>query len=250
MSGLYGNVTGGFGMPKMVEVVDGNGNTLIGTVTDSAVVFDATREDVKVGKIFASNDGVQEGIDTKTYRTTQASRAILPGESFSIPLVSNDRYNYTKFQAMIAKFNITIDDSVSVNKIVFNDAVYDVNSTAKLSNVAKNTLTKSIDLNITNSTSDTYVIHYSTYKEELNMVERRYGFKYAVVRTNGLCVEVQDTTDYVLDPLYVPIENEHLPYLLKYYHPIPETVTSFSDFEGGKWYYDAEFTQEVPELNA
>lgn len=166
MSGLYGNVTGGFGMPKMVEIVDGNGNTLIGTVTDSAVVFDATREDVKVGKIFASNDGVQEGIDTKTYRTTQASRTILPGESFSIPLVSNDRYNYTKFQAMIAKFNITIDDSVSVNKIVFNDAVYDVNSTAKLSNVAKNTLTKSIDLNITNSTSDTYVIHYSTYKEE------------------------------------------------------------------------------------
>lgn len=249
MSGLYGNATGGFGIPKMVEIVDGNGNTLVGTVTDSAVVFDATREDVKVGKMFASNDGVQEGIDTKTYRTTQASRAILPGESFSIPLVSNDRYNYTKFQAMIAKFNITIDDSVSVNKIVFNDVVYDVNSTAKLSNVAKNTLTKSIDLNITNSTSDTYVIHYSTYKEE-NMVERRYGFKYAVVRTNGLCVEVQDTTDYVLDPLYVPIENEHLPYLLKYYHPIPETVTSFSDFEGGKWYYDAEFTQEVPELNA
>lgn len=166
MSGLYGNATGGFGIPKMVEIVDGNGNTLVGTVTDSAVVFDATREDVKVGKMFASNDGVQEGIDTKTYRTTQASRAILPGESFSIPLEDNDMYNYTKFQAMIANFNITIDDSVSVNKIVFNDAVYDVNSTAKLSNVAKNTLTKSIDLNITNSTSDTYVIHYSTYKEE------------------------------------------------------------------------------------
>lgn len=166
MSGLYGNATGGFGIPKMVEIVDGNGNTLVGTVTDSAVVFDATREDVKVGKMFASNDGVQEGIDTKTYRTTQASRAISPGESFSIPLEDNDMYNYTKFQAMIANFNITIDDSVSVNKIVFNDAVYDVNSTAKLSNVAKNTLTKSIDLNITNSTSDTYVIHYSTYKEE------------------------------------------------------------------------------------
>lgn len=166
MSGLYGNATGGFGIPKMVEIVDGNGNTLVGTVTDSAMVFDATREDVKIGKMFASNDGVQEGIDTKIYRTTQASRAILPGESFSIPLVSNDRYNYTKFQAMIAKFNITIDDSVSVNKIVFNDAVYDVNSTAKLSNVAKNTLTKSIDLNITNSTSDTYVIHYITYKGE------------------------------------------------------------------------------------
>lgn len=250
MSGLYGNATGGFGIPKMVEIVDGNGNTLVGTVTDSAVVFDATREDVKVGKVFASNDGVQEGIDTKTYRTTQASRAILPGESFSIPLLSYEMYNYTKFQAMVAKFNTTISDSISVSKIVFKDSVYNVNSTTKLSSVTKNTTTKSIDLNITNSTSDTYVIHYSTYKEDNNMVERRYGFKYAVVRTTGLCIEVQDTTNYILDPLYVPIEDEDLPYLLKYYHPIPESVTSFSDFEGGKWYYDAEFTQEVPELNA
>lgn len=166
MSGLYGNATGGFGIPKMVEIVDGNGNTLVGTVTDSAVVFDATREDVKVGKMFASNDGVQEGIDTKTYRTTQASRAILPGESFSIPLLSYEMYNYTEFQAMVAKFNTTISDSISVSKIVFKDSVYNVNSTTKLSSVTKNTTTKSIDLNITNSTSDTYVIHYSTYKEE------------------------------------------------------------------------------------
>ena len=59
--GLYGHVAGGFGMPKMIEITDDNGNTLIGTVTDSEVVFDATRDDVKIGKIFASADGVQEG---------------------------------------------------------------------------------------------------------------------------------------------------------------------------------------------
>lgn len=81
------------------------------------------------------------------------------------------------------------------------------------------------------------------------MAERRYGFKYARVRADGLCVEIQDTTNYILNPLYVPIEDEYLPYLLKYYHPIPESVTSFNDFNG-KWYYDAEFTREVPELNA
>ena len=69
------------------------------------------------------------------------------------------------------------------------------------------------------------------------MATRRYGFKYATVRENG-----------ILDPYYIPIEDDSLPYLLKYYHPIPETVTSFDDFQG-KWYYDAEFTQEVAELN-
>ncbi len=166
MSGLYGNPCGGFGMPKMLEIVDDNGNTIIGTVTDSEVIFDATRDDVKVGKIFASADGVQEGIDTRTYRTTHASKTILPGEQFSIPLDDYEKYNYTKFQAMIAEFNTTQYDSVSVVKISLNDAVYDVNSTIKISDVTKNSSTKSIDLNITNNTNNTYVIHYSTYKEE------------------------------------------------------------------------------------
>lgn len=80
------------------------------------------------------------------------------------------------------------------------------------------------------------------------MSTRRYGFKYAIVRDNGLCTGKQDTTDFILNPHYVPIEDDSLPYLMKYYHPIPETVTSFDDFHG-KWYYDAEFTQEVAELN-
>ena len=80
------------------------------------------------------------------------------------------------------------------------------------------------------------------------MSMRRYGFKYAVVRENGLCIEIQDTTDFILDPFHVPIEDDTLPYMLKYYNPIPASVTSFDDFHG-KWYYDAEFQNEVPELN-
>ena len=64
----------------------------------------------------------------------------------------------------------------------------------------------------------------------------------------GMCIEVQDITNYILDPLYVPIEDDTLPYFLKYYHPIPESVTSFSDFQG-KWYTDSTFQTEVPELN-
>lgn len=75
-----------------------------------------------------------------------------------------------------------------------------------------------------------------------------YGYKYAVVRESGLCTMVQDTTNYILDRLYVPIEDDDLPYLMKYYHPIPDVVTSFDDFQG-LWYSDSAFTTLVPELN-
>lgn len=76
----------------------------------------------------------------------------------------------------------------------------------------------------------------------------RYGYQYAIIRENGLCTGAQDTTNYILNRLYVPISNIDLPYGLKYYYPIPEIVTSFSDFQG-KWYYDADHQNEVAELN-
>lgn len=164
--GFYGNATGGFGMPKILEIVDDNGNTIIGTVTDSEVIFDATRDDVKVGKIFASADGVQEGIDTRTYRTIHGTQIVPAGGNFSIKLSDYELYNYTKFQAMIATFNTTQLNSTSVMKVSLNDAVYDVNSNVKISDVTKNSSTKSIDLNIVNNSGNSCVIHYAVYKEE------------------------------------------------------------------------------------
>lgn len=75
-----------------------------------------------------------------------------------------------------------------------------------------------------------------------------YAYKYATLRSNGLCDGVMDTTNYILRPDYVPIEDDTLPYLLKYYYPMPESVTSFDDFYG-KWYYDEAHQNEVAELN-
>ena len=79
-------------------------------------------------------------------------------------------------------------------------------------------------------------------------MERRYAYKYAIIMDNGLCYATEDSTNYILRPTYVPIEDDSLPYLMKYYHPIPDTVTSFADFQG-KWYTDSTFQIEVPELN-
>lgn len=166
MSGLYGNATGGFGNPKTYILTDNNGKEITGVLVDNVTVFDATPEDVRVDKVFASDEGVQTGTDTKTYRTVIGSKLILKGESFSIKLDKYDGYNYTKFMAMISSFNTTESDSTSVSKVSINDAVYNVNSTTKLSNVTKNSSTKSIDLNITNNTNNSCVIHYSTYKGE------------------------------------------------------------------------------------
>lgn len=167
MSVVYGCPAGGFGMPKLIEIADGNGNTFIGAVTDSEVALDATRADVKVGKMFAANEGIQEGEDTKTYRTTIMNYLIFPGENYSIPLSQYDQYNYTKLNCMIAKFNTAISDSTAVEKVVLNDCVYNVNSTVALSSVIKNKETTSIDLNIANDTEYTYVVYVATYKEEV-----------------------------------------------------------------------------------
>lgn len=66
---------------------------------------------------------------------------------------------------------------------------------------------------------------------------KRYGYYYARIQLEtGLCVEVQDTTNY-LDPEeypeYIRIPEYNEAYLLKYYNQA-----------NGKWYTDAAFQNE------
>lgn len=78
-----------------------------------------------------------------------------------------------------------------------------------------------------------------------------YAYKYAVIDLSlgGLCLEVADTSAYILNPTHIPIETYEIDYTLKYYYPIPETVTSFADFQG-LFYLDAAHTQPFEEGNA
>lgn len=165
---IIGKMCGAYSpLGKTFVLQDENGNDLVtGVVTDSAKVFDANVADVKIGKTFASGEGVKVGEDTKTYRTTHATYLVTPGAKFSIPLSQYDKYNYTQFQAMISVFNTTVFDSVSVEKISVYDSVFNVNSSNAISSVTKNIDTKSIDLNFTNDTDNVYIINYNTYKEE------------------------------------------------------------------------------------
>lgn len=165
MSGLYGNVAGGFGNPKTYILTDNNGKEITGVLVNNVTVFDATPEDVRVDKVFASDEGVQTGVDTKTYRTTMASRVIKPGESLSIPLTYYNAYDYTKFQGVIVLHNTSYSTTVNTIGVTVGDSVFSID-TSKLASITKNAETKSIDFNIVNTTTNTYEIFYSTYREE------------------------------------------------------------------------------------
>lgn len=50
MSGLYGNATGGFCNPQTYILTDGNGKEITGVLVENVTVFDATTDDVRLGK--------------------------------------------------------------------------------------------------------------------------------------------------------------------------------------------------------
>ena len=70
---------------------------------------------------------------------------------------------------------------------------------------------------------------------------RRYQYYYAVIRANGLCTRIEDTTDYYDSeewPDWISIPEYNRAYLMKYYNRAD-----------GKWYTDASFTTLAEGLN-
>ena len=165
---IYGNPVGGALNAKTYELQYNGGTTpIMAVVVDEEKVFDATANDVRTGKKFATNSGVVVGTkDIPAYRTIQGISVVAPNENFSILLKKYTQYDYTKLQCLISKFNTTFDDSVAVDRVVIGDKVFAVNSTTPLSSVTKDAATQSIKLNITNNTSDTFLLRYFTYREE------------------------------------------------------------------------------------
>lgn len=59
---IYGNIVGGSsGFAKTYVIEDMDGNTYTGVVVDDIILFDATPEDIKAGKVAASDMGVIVG---------------------------------------------------------------------------------------------------------------------------------------------------------------------------------------------
>lgn len=164
---INGNMVGASMLtPKSLILEDENGNSFVGVTVGEETVFDATPADVRINKTFASDDGVQVGENTITYRTAYCNALVKPGSPYSIPLSDYDQYDYTKLQCVVVLKNTKLSDSFGAEKVVIDDGVYLVGSTEKLATVTKNDVTKSIELNLTNNTDSSQYIRCFTYKEE------------------------------------------------------------------------------------
>ena len=129
------------------------------------VELTATANDIRLGTTAVTEKGVTEGAkDIPSYHTEQGVRAIRENSQFVLPFRTN-QYDYTKLQAMTAPFNNSLSESVAVDRIVIEDAVYLPGSTEPISTVTKDDENKSINFGIMNGDSPS-VIRYFTYREE------------------------------------------------------------------------------------
>lgn len=166
---IYGNPVGGSLNAKTYQI-ECNGGTveIMAVVVDEETIFDADVNDVRAGKVFATNNGVKVGTrNIPAYNTCAGYRIIAPNEEFKIVLSASDLYDYTKLQCIICPFNTSISDSVAADRVVIDGNLYEVNSSTVLSEVTKDATEKAIKLGITNDSSSSYIIRLFTYKEEL-----------------------------------------------------------------------------------
>lgn len=162
---IYGNTVGGSGggFGKTFIIQDAAGNELVGVVVDKQVVFDATANDIRLGKVAATQNGVTTGEkEIPIYNTNAGSKVIDNGSKFVLYMKN---YDYTNFQAIVCLFNTSLSNSVAAEKVVIDNNVYPVKSTVADAAVTKNDDLTQIDFGITNNTGSPCLIRYVMYKE-------------------------------------------------------------------------------------
>lgn len=164
---IFGNPVGSYThLGKTFTLIDESGAEYTGVVVENEQKFTATDNDVRKDIVYASNEGASVGTKViPAYHTTEGAKLITVGSDFKFVLSDYDAYDYTKLQVIICAYNSSLTDSVSAEKISINDSVYNVGSTNVLSSVTKDSTNKAIDLGISNTGSNSYVIRYFTYKE-------------------------------------------------------------------------------------
>ena len=143
---------------------DENGNEVTAVFVENETVFDATADDIRIGKTAATGSGVVVGTKViPAYHTEEGYSLIPTGSAFTIPL--DELYDFTKLQAVICPWSGSVSGSVAAEKVSIDENVYAVNSTESLSTVSRDSENKEINLGITNESGSLYLIRYFTYKE-------------------------------------------------------------------------------------
>lgn len=153
-------------VPKTYILEDPGGGEVVGVLVEQETIFDATENDVREGKIFASELGVKTGTKViPSYNTTEGIALAPAGSICSITLRHHDLYKFTKLQALICEFNSSINNSVATVMVSVDGNVYETRSTEVVALVTTNDATKTINLGVKNKTDKPLIIRYFTYKE-------------------------------------------------------------------------------------
>lgn len=167
MAIIVGNSVGGVAPLKTLILEDPSGLEIIGVVTESEQVFNARPQDIRIGKIAVTDNGVVEGTNTITYRTESGFRLIEPGNRFSIPFQNYDQYDYTKFQCSIVKYSSDYTNNAESLGVSIGNNIFSTSTTEILGAITPDLSNKSIDLGFDNTTAYSYFIFYFTYREEV-----------------------------------------------------------------------------------
>lgn len=164
---ISGNMVGSYSqIGKTFILEDESGTEITGVIVGQEVMFDATDNDVREGKKYASDCGVSIGTKMiPSYVTSHGTKKIAVGGKLSLRLTVFDAYDYTVFHGIICTWNTSLSNSVAAEKISVLDKVYPVNSTEAIANIERDYDSKSIILGITNNSDSPLVIRYITYKE-------------------------------------------------------------------------------------
>lgn len=147
----------------MYVLVAPDGSEIPAVLVDEVMTFNATANDIREGKLAATDMGVTTGAKViPSYYVNEGFRAVPNGSRFIIPV---PEWDYTKLQAIICSFNTTLYNSVSAEKVTINNKIYDALSTTEVSTVVKDSDNARVDFGIFNDTGRLCLIRYFMYKE-------------------------------------------------------------------------------------
>lgn len=146
-------------------LVDEKGNEVTAVLVEDVTMFDATANDIRVGKVAATESGVTVGTKNIPSYLTSVGIAVIPkGSVFAINDI--DDCEYTELQAVVCSFEGSLAGSVAVSKIVIENNVYEPNSTEVLASITIDVESSAINFGITNESDAPCVIRYFSYREE------------------------------------------------------------------------------------
>lgn len=175
---IYGNKIGGSRDTKtyIISMVDENNNEVFeatGVVVDKEEIFDASCEDVAVGRKFASEEGVMVGTnDFPRCRIVNGIHEVLPGVEFILKMENRNLWDYTTFHAIMWPKIDADNPTPKADKISVYDAVYDSNG-VKIANVIKDAANMAVRFvldngdNLINNTEFSYLVYFSVCKDDL-----------------------------------------------------------------------------------